>query len=154
MTSNSCSKTMKNMPRTYIKIKDRVFEHTRAYDATFLVNTGMAHDFQTVLWAEKTSRKFMNNAHISLLLSFYACSKLLLWALHFDFLGEDHSINWNNLRMMIGFNSKCLIGLDSVVPTFNKNAFPLKISRQTDSTLPRTNDIHNPTLWFMHHRLQ
>ena len=59
---------------------------------------------------------------------------------------EDHSINWNNLRMMIGFNSKCVIGLDSVVPTFNKNAFPLKISRQTDSTLPRTNDIHNPTL--------
>lgn len=59
--------------------------------------------------------------------TFYACSKLLLWALHFGFFGKDHSINWNNLRMMIGFNSKCVIDLDSVVPTFNKNGFLLKI---------------------------
>ena len=62
-------------------------------------------------------------------MQFLCMLKTSAMGITFWFFLEDHSINWNNLRMMIGFNSKCVIGLDSVVPTFNKNGFPLKNSR-------------------------
>ena len=51
---------------------------------------------------------------------------------------------------VLGFDAQCVVDVDFAIQDFDKTKFWREISRKTDFFHPRTNDIHNPTLRFMH----
>ena len=51
---------------------------------------------------------------------------------------------------VLGFDAQCVVDVDSAIQDFDKAKFWREISGKTDFFHPRTNDIHNPTLRFMH----
>ena len=52
--------------------------------------------------------------------------------------------------MLLGFNAQCVDDVDSTLQDFDKAKFGRETSRKPNIYHPRTNDIHHPTLRFMH----
>ena len=52
--------------------------------------------------------------------------------------------------MLLGFNSQCVVDVDHALQDFDKLKFWRKFSRKAKMYHPRTNNIHHPTLQFMH----
>ena len=68
----------------------------------------------------------------------------------FRFFGKEFSFPWKNFSELLGFLAQCTIDVDSAIQDFDRNKFWRNISKEIVCYRPRTNDIHHPTLWFMH----
>ena len=68
----------------------------------------------------------------------------------FRLFRKEFSIPWKNFSELLGFHSQCIIDVDSAIQDFDRNKFWRDISKEIVCYRPRTNDIHHPTLWFMH----
>ena len=68
----------------------------------------------------------------------------------FRFFGIEFSFPWKNFSELLGFPAQCTIDVDSAIQDFDRNKFWREISKEIVCYRPRTNDIHHPTLWFMH----
>ena len=68
----------------------------------------------------------------------------------FRFFGKEFSFPWKNFSELLGFPTQCTIDVDSAIQDFDRNKFWREISKEIVCYRPRTNDIHHPTLRFMH----
>jgi hypothetical protein len=68
----------------------------------------------------------------------------------FRLFGKEFSIHWKNFSGLLGFPAQCTVDVDSVIKYFDMNKFWREISKEIVCHHPCTNDIHHPTLWFMH----
>jgi len=68
----------------------------------------------------------------------------------YRFFGKEYSSSWKDLSLLLGFDAQCVVDVDSAIQDFDKVKFWREISGKTDFFCPRTNDIRNPTLRFMH----
>ena len=68
----------------------------------------------------------------------------------FRLFGKEFSIPGNFFSKLLGFHSQCIIDVNSAIQDFNRNKFWREISKEIVCYHPRTNEIHHPTLRFMH----
>ena len=68
----------------------------------------------------------------------------------FRVFGKEFSIPWKNFRELLGFHAQCLIDVDTTLQDFDSTKFWREISKELTCFCPRTNEIHHPTLRFMH----
>ena len=68
----------------------------------------------------------------------------------YRFFGKEYSSSWKDLSLLLGFDAQCVVDVDSAIQHFDKVKFWREISWKTDFFRPRTNDIYNRTLRFMH----
>ena len=66
------------------------------------------------------------------------------------FFGKEYSTPWKDFSRLLGFDAQCVVDVDSTIQDFYKTKFWREIFGKTDFFHPRTNDINNPTLHFMH----
>ena len=69
---------------------------------------------------------------------------------NFRFFRKEYSTTWKDFSLLLAFDAQCVVDVDSAIQDFDKTKSWREISRKTDCFRPRTNDIHNPTLRFMH----
>jgi hypothetical protein len=65
-------------------------------------------------------------------------------------LGKNFLFPGRALLGFLGFPAQCIVDVDSAVKDFERNKLWREISKEIVCHRPRTNDIHRPTLWFMH----
>ena len=68
----------------------------------------------------------------------------------FRLFGKEFSSPWKDLSLLLAFNSQCVVDVDHAPQDFDKLKFWREIFRKTKMYHPHTNDIHHPTLRFMH----
>ena len=68
----------------------------------------------------------------------------------FRLSGKEFSVPWKKFSELLGFHSQCIIDVNSAIQDFNRNKFWREISKEIVCYHPRTNEIHHPTLRFMH----
>jgi hypothetical protein len=68
----------------------------------------------------------------------------------FRLFEKEFSVPWKNFSGLLGFPTQCTIDVDSATKDFDRNKFWREISKEIVCHRPRTNDIHHPTLRFMH----
>lgn len=68
----------------------------------------------------------------------------------FRLFGKEFTPTWKDLSLLLGFDSCCAVDFDSILQDFDRSRFWKDISGKTEFEYPKTNDIHNPTLRFMH----
>ena len=68
----------------------------------------------------------------------------------FRFFGEQYTYTWKQFSVLLGFDKNCNHNLDRAIEGFDRVDFWKEISDKDSSTQPRTSEIHNPTLRFMH----
>ena len=66
------------------------------------------------------------------------------------FFEKEFSFPWKNFSELLGFPAQCTIDVDSAIQDFDRNKFWREISKEIVCYRPHTNDIHPPTLRFMH----
>ena len=62
----------------------------------------------------------------------------------------DYSLTWEELKIVLGFAQNCSVDLEFATRNFDKLEFWHDITELNNCDKPRTNDIHNPTLRFLH----
>ena len=83
-------------------------------------------------------------------LNFYAPCKPLILKSHLDFFGKDFSIPRKNFSELLGFHAQCVVDVDTAIQDFDRTKFWREISKELTCYCPHTNEIHHPTLRFMH----
>lgn len=68
----------------------------------------------------------------------------------FRLFGQQYTITWKQFSTLLGFNQGCYLELNGACEDFDRLGFWKEIASSSDASLPRTNNIHNPTLRFMH----
>lgn len=142
------------MPRraAFKKLEDRKFELTSVYDPMLLQKTGMDSEFdlifQTVGWEDFWD--ITEPGSRLLTLEFLCTLKATETGVEFRLFGKEFSPSWKELSLLLGFHGRCSTDLDTVLQDFDRTKFWKEISGKSDFKYPRTNDIHNPTLPFMH----
>ena len=142
------------MPRraAFKKLEDRKFELTSVCDPMLLQKTGMDSEFdlifQTVGWEDFWD--ITEPGSRLLTLEFLCTLKATETGVEFRLFGKEFSPSWKELSLLLGFHGRCSTDLDTVLQDFDRTKFWKEISGKSDFEYPRTNDIHNPTLRFMH----
>ena len=70
---------------------------------------------------------------------------------YFRMLNQDFNLTWSQLNVTLGFDEACLLDIDHATHRFNKAKFWEAITTSHNCSKPRPNEIHNPTLRFLHH---
>jgi len=138
----------------YLSIRGHTFEHTKIFDPSLLNRSGMEVKFNTVfstigwhsLW------QFTDELGIRLLTIEFLCSLQVSHdGVYFRTLNQGFNLTWSQLNVALGFDEACLLDLDHATRRFNKAEFWEAITTSHNCSKPRPNEIHNPTLRFLHH---
>ena len=135
----------------YKKLKTRDFVLTPAYDLALFQATGMLAKFElifrTIGWEDAWG---IDEPGCKLLTIEFLCTlQPTNSEVSFRLLGKN-SISWKKFSELLGFHSQCIIDVDSAIQEFDRNKFWREISTEIVCYRPRTNEIHHPTLQFMH----
>jgi hypothetical protein len=68
----------------------------------------------------------------------------------FRFFNKLFSPSWKNFSNMLGFHESCNVDVDDALEEFDRTRFWQDISNETVCNRPCTNEIHIPTLRFIH----
>jgi hypothetical protein len=68
----------------------------------------------------------------------------------FKLFNKSFSPSWKNFSNMLGFLESCNIDVDDALEEFDRTRFWQDISNETVCHRPGTDEIHNPTLRFIH----
>jgi hypothetical protein len=133
-------------------LKNQTFQHTRTYDHYFLNRTGKIAEFQVIFHAIGWEKFWHINEEGCRQLTIEFLCTLTRTDTHVTFrlFGEQHTYTWKQFSVLLGFDKNCNHNLDKAIEGFDKADFWKEISDKNDSSLPRTSEIHNPTLRFMH----
>lgn len=136
----------------YNIIKDRTFHHTCAFDHDFMNRTGMTTKFQAIFHAIGWEDFWHVNEDGCRELTIEFLCTLTRTTSHVTFrlFNEHYTYSWKNFSTLLGFDKNCNTNLDRATADFGKEDFWMEISNKDGSTQPRTGEIHNPTLRFMH----
>ena len=138
---------------TLDNIRNRVFEHTKVFDPLLLKKTGMDEEFNTVFttmgW-ENFWKLADHPGSTILTLEFLSTVKPSINHIYFCLMGQEYNLTWPNFSHILGFAPNCTPELEYATHRFNMLQFWQEITGNNECCYPRTNDIHNPTLCFMH----
>jgi hypothetical protein len=70
--------------------------------------------------------------------------------LSFRLFNKPFSPTWKNFSNILGFYESCNVDVDDALKEFDRTYFWQDISRETVYHRPCTDEIHNPTLRFIH----
>ena len=70
---------------------------------------------------------------------------------YFRMFNQEHNLTWKQLNVTLGIDDANLPDLDHATRRFNKAEFWEAITTSHNCSKPRPNEIHNPTLRFLHH---
>jgi len=136
----------------YKKLKTRRFVLTPAYDLALLQATGMNTEFELifkVVGCEDVSE--INEPGSKLLTAEFLCTlKPTDLEVPFKLFRKDFSIPWKQFSELLGFHAQCVIDVDTTIQDIDRMKFWTEISKELTCYRPRTNEIHHPTLRFMH----
>jgi hypothetical protein len=68
----------------------------------------------------------------------------------FRLFNQSVSLSWKNFSNMLNFHESCKIDVEDALPNFDRTQFWQDISGETVCFRPCTDEIHNPTLRFIH----
>lgn len=85
-----------------------------------------------------------------LTIEFLGTLKVTDMGVDYRFFTKEYSSSWKDLSLLLGFDAQCVVDVDSAIQDFDKVKFWRKISGKANFFCSRTNDVHNPTLCFMH----
>jgi hypothetical protein len=133
-------------------IKDQTFHHIHAYDHDFMNRTSMITEFQAIFRAVGWENFWQVNEDGCRELTIEFLCTLTRTATHVTFrlFGEQYTFTWKNFSILLGFDKNCNPNLDRAIEGFDRVDFWKEISDKDSPTQPRTSEIHNPTLRFMH----
>lgn len=136
----------------YAKLKDRNFVLTPMLDDNFLEHIGILPEFRLIFsilgW---TSFYVTTEKGCRLLTLEFLCTlKTTDNGVTFRLFRRPYAMSWRQLSMALGFEPSSSIDMDSALSDFNKGAFWQDITGKGTTHKARTNDIHLPTLKFLH----
>ena len=132
-------------------IKDNEFFHTLVFDNALLVATGMDTEFELVFRIMGWENACAITEEGSKLLTIEFLSTLELGSdeVSFRLLNQEFTVTWKNLSTMLGFSSGCPLDIDDILRDFDRTQVE-SIFEKRFCHKPTTEEIHHPTLRFMH----
>jgi hypothetical protein len=130
-----------------------VFAHTRIYDVNLLERVGLDEELPTILrtisWKKLYDEPRLGSCILTLefLMTFETVEKNRKSFVKFCLFGKSFGCDFSRSSELLEFSKSCLIE-SSAMRNFNKVEFSDAISRESNSL--RFNDIHNPSLRFLH----
>lgn len=70
--------------------------------------------------------------------------------IYFHLFGQEYTLTWKDFSLILGFSISCSPDLELATHGYNRLEFWHSITDQNECDYPWTNDIHNPTLCFLH----
>ena len=93
----------------------------------------------------------INELGLKLLIAEFLCTLQTTYSeVSFRLFGKDFSVPWKNFSELLGFHAQCVVDVDTAIEAFDRTKFWREISKELTCYRPRTNEIHHPTLCFMH----
>ena len=113
----------------------------------------MTTEFNTVFNAIGWGGFYIVHEHgIELLTKEFLCTlQITTNGVAFRMFGEEYNLTWSLLNTALGFEHECELDLDHALHMFNKEEFWKAISGSNDCLNPIPDQIHNPTLRFIHY---
>jgi hypothetical protein len=71
--------------------------------------------------------------------------------IYFHLMNQEYNLTWPHFSHILGFAPNCTPELEHATHGYNRLEFWHEITSNNECHYPRTNDIQNPTLRFMHH---
>jgi hypothetical protein len=68
----------------------------------------------------------------------------------FRLFNKEFSPSWKNFSRFRGFPKQCAIDKDTAINDFDRTRFWQDISKEVVCHRPRTDELHHPTLHFLH----
>jgi len=62
---------------------------------------------------------------------------------------EEFSYTWMQFSSLLGFDKSCELNIDKACEGYDKKIFWKEIANNRTHQMPRTSNIHNPTMWFL-----
>lgn len=137
----------------YRIIRETGYAHTSIIDPVLLNNTGMDVEFNTVFstigWGGFWQ---VPELGIKVLTQEFLCTlKTTNDGVAFRMFENEYNLTWSTLNTALGCDHDCDLDLDHATRRFRKDAFWKAISGSDDCSDPKTTEIHNPTLCFLHY---
>jgi len=63
---------------------------------------------------------------------------------------EEFSYTWKQFSALLGFDTSCELNIDKAFEGYDKKIFWKEIADNRTHQMPRTSNIRNPTLQFLH----
>ena len=139
--------------QAYQALVTKVFEHTKVYSEDLLDKTGMRDEFEQAFAAIGWGNFWRITEPGSKLLTLEFLSTMVVYdhGVGFRLFNEEFFGSWEELSTALGFDSDCTTNTHfRTLSSFSRESFWTRISGQESCSAPRTNDIHNPTLRFLH----
>jgi hypothetical protein len=137
----------------YESLCDREFAHTRIYDVNLHERVGLDEELATILqtigWGKHYDEPHLGSRLLTLkfLMTFETIEKNRKSFVKFRLFGKSFGCDFSYFNELLDFSISCLPE-SSAISNFNKVEFSYAISGK--STRLRFNDIHNPSLRFLH----
>jgi hypothetical protein len=134
------------------QLKDREFTLTLVIDPDLLQSVGMDSEFELIFhnigWENAWE---INELGCRLLTIEFLCTlQLGENEVSFRLFNMPFSPSWKNFSTFLGFPELCSVDIDSALNDFDKTRFWQDISKETVCHRPCTDEIHHPTLRFIH----
>jgi hypothetical protein len=136
----------------YEKLKNKEFLHTPNFDNNLLQATGMNTKFELIFRNIGCEDAWIITKEGSKLLTmeFWCTLTLDDDNVEFRLFNRSFTMTWKTLSTTLGFAENCSLDVDASLHYFDRSHFWTDISNLKSTRKPTTNEIHHPTLRFMH----
>jgi hypothetical protein len=137
----------------YESLHRREFAHTHVYDVNSLERVGLDEKLPTILWTISWGKLYdeprlgLRLLTLKFLMTIEIVEKNRKLFVKFHFFGKSFGCDFSHFSELLDLSKSCLPE-SSAMRNFNKVEFSDAISGK--STRLRFNDIHNPSLRFLH----
>lgn len=133
--------------------KQNNFLANKVYDQNLLAKTCMDLESKTIFnvvgwqgfWSIHEGRSRL------LTLEFLCSLQTSRDEISFLMFKQDYHLTWSEVNVALGFDVNCSLNLEHATHVFNKDEFWEAITNLDNCEHLRPNEIHNPTLRFLHH---
>ena len=116
--------------QAYALLKDRVFGHTRDFDPTLMVKTGMNLEF-TSIWHALGWEGFAPVTELGsrpLTIQFLCSLTETPDGIEFRLFRTDYRLSWKDLSRLLGFSPRCAVSLKRACEGYVRESFWADIS--------------------------
>jgi hypothetical protein len=112
----------------------------------------MDSEFQLIFWnvGWEDAWTIIENGCRLLTIEFLSTLQLGEQEITFRLFNKPFSPTWKNFSNILGFHESCNVDVDDALKELDRTHFWQDISRETVCHRPYTDEIHNPTLRFIH----
>jgi hypothetical protein len=136
----------------YEQLKNKEFSHTPNFNNNLLQATGMNTEFELIFRNIGWDDAWIITEKGSKLLTMEFLCTLTLDDdnVEFRLFNRSFTMTWKTLSTTLGFAKKNSLDVDASLHDFDRIHFWTDISNFKSARKPTTNEIHHPTLRFMH----